>query len=78
MGLETDFAVPPGGYVYGLEMMLDDVDLKSEPSGGGGIYITRGIFSTSILGIFPISGLIMCEFCIGWRPIHIRIMFQKT
>ena len=61
MDLVIGFAVAPGGYMCGLEMILGDVGLKSEPSGGGGIYITRGIFSTSILGIFSISGLI-CGF----------------
>lgn len=58
--------------------MLGDVGLRSDPSGGGGIYITRGIFSTSVFGILSTSGLMMCGFWIGWRPRQIRRMFQKT
>lgn len=46
-------------------IILDDVALRSDPSGGGGIYMTSGIFSTSVFGILSISGLIMCGFWIG-------------
>jgi hypothetical protein len=50
--------------------------IAARDSGGGGIYMTRGILSTTDLDSFPISGLIMLGFCNGWRPNHIRKTFQ--
>ena len=51
---------------------------RGEPDGGGGIYITKGIRSTSDLDSFPISGLIIAEVCSGCRPTQMRNMFQNS